>query len=351
MRSVSTTRHISTSCCQSRLLRAKRDTSRAATAPTLPRQTSATMRSKPARATPPAAEVLVDDLDFRPTQPQQPLAHRVLQRSAFAVVQDLVGRGLADVEHRLARQVPRADLVSAHRGHPRPSVRRRRRTRRAGGPSARSAPAASDPARRPTRAPRPAPAAGPPGGVRAGAAAPGAGEEGVAWRSPRWCAGGATAAARIASASSDRSAARAESAATGSGASRTPRQAAASSIQAGISRIRTASAPARLHRARAPVGLPIASWTRTDCPAHGCQAYATIASSAASVPWVLGRRVLQSPAPALRPRLLDPGPGLRADGRGQVTHLTRLSTPAGQAQPRPSPLVWTSGAAVKRLSG
>src|SRR5713226_6735485 len=44
------------SCCQSRLLRAKRETSRAATAPTLPRQTSATIRSKPARATPPAAE-------------------------------------------------------------------------------------------------------------------------------------------------------------------------------------------------------------------------------------------------------------------------------------------------------
>jgi hypothetical protein len=37
-----------TSCCQSRLLRAKRETSRAATALTLPRQTSATMRSQPA---------------------------------------------------------------------------------------------------------------------------------------------------------------------------------------------------------------------------------------------------------------------------------------------------------------
>src|ERR1700757_2957255 len=53
---VSTTRHISISCCQSRLLRAKRETSRAHTAPTLPRHTSATIRSKPARWTPPAAE-------------------------------------------------------------------------------------------------------------------------------------------------------------------------------------------------------------------------------------------------------------------------------------------------------
>src|SRR3954468_17138817 len=41
---------------QSRLLRAKRETSRAATAPTLPRQTSATIRSKPTRVTVPAAE-------------------------------------------------------------------------------------------------------------------------------------------------------------------------------------------------------------------------------------------------------------------------------------------------------
>ncbi len=54
--SVSTMRHISTSCCQSRLFRAKRETSRAATAPTVPRQTSATMRSKPRRATAPAAD-------------------------------------------------------------------------------------------------------------------------------------------------------------------------------------------------------------------------------------------------------------------------------------------------------
>src|SRR5262249_60231177 len=35
--------HISISCCQSRLLRAKRETSRAVTAPTLPRHTSATI--------------------------------------------------------------------------------------------------------------------------------------------------------------------------------------------------------------------------------------------------------------------------------------------------------------------
>lgn len=53
---LSTTRHISIDCCQSRLLRAKRETSRVHTAPTLPRQTSATIRSKPERCVPPAAE-------------------------------------------------------------------------------------------------------------------------------------------------------------------------------------------------------------------------------------------------------------------------------------------------------
>ena len=38
------------------------------------------------------------------------------------------------------------------------------------------------------------------------------------------------------------------------------------------------------------------------------------------------------PAPASRPRLPDPGPGSRADGRGRVTDLAPPSTPAGKAQ-------------------
>src|SRR3954463_11541143 len=102
MRSVSTTRHISTSCCQSRLLRAKRETSRAATAPTLPRQTSATMRSNPARAVPLAAgpltpgagvpagasdaEPLLIAPDRRPAELREPVAHSVLEPLALAVV-------------------------------------------------------------------------------------------------------------------------------------------------------------------------------------------------------------------------------------------------------------------------
>src|SRR3982750_2242476 len=106
MRSVSTTRHISTSCCQSRLLRAKRETSWAATAPTLPRQTPGHQGPEAPRGGPAggrAAEILVDDLDLRPAQLDEPVAHRILQGLALAVVQDLVCRGLAHVEHRLPR--------------------------------------------------------------------------------------------------------------------------------------------------------------------------------------------------------------------------------------------------------
>src|SRR3954468_18862308 len=62
-----------------------------------------------------AAEVVIDHLDLRPAELHEPLAHRVLQDLAFPVVLDLMGRGLADVEHCLARPMLRADLVSAHR--------------------------------------------------------------------------------------------------------------------------------------------------------------------------------------------------------------------------------------------
>src|SRR4051812_37918828 len=41
---------------------------------------------------------------------------------------------------------------------------------------------------------------------------------------------------------------------------------------------------------------------------------------------------LQSPTAPLGGRLLDPGPGLRADGQGRVTHLNRVSSRPRQAQ-------------------
>jgi hypothetical protein len=65
------------------------------------------------------------------------------------------------------------------------------------------------------------------------------------------------------------------------------REAAASSIQAGISWARTTAAPTRLHRAEVPLALSITPSTRTDRPAQGCHAYATTTSSPASVLWVL----------------------------------------------------------------
>ena len=41
----------------------------------------------------------------RPAELHEPVAHGVLEHLALAVVLDLMGRGLADIEHRLARPV------------------------------------------------------------------------------------------------------------------------------------------------------------------------------------------------------------------------------------------------------
>src|SRR6202049_1679171 len=133
------------SCCQSRLLRAKRETSRAATAPTLPRQTSATIRSKPARATPPAPdrpraaprrrapEIVIDRFDARPAQRRQTIAHRILQGAALAIVENLMGGGLPYIQDRLALQMVRPDLLRHHDASPPvPERGRRRRGRRSG---------------------------------------------------------------------------------------------------------------------------------------------------------------------------------------------------------------------------
>src|ERR1700733_12686235 len=108
------------SCCQSRLLRAKRETSRAATAPTLPRQTSATIRSKPARATPPAAERprSSSTVSMRPAQRRQTIAHRILQGAALAIVENLMGGGLPYIQDRLALQMVRPDLLRHHDASP-----------------------------------------------------------------------------------------------------------------------------------------------------------------------------------------------------------------------------------------
>jgi hypothetical protein len=84
-----------------------------------------------------AHEILVDDLDLGKAEPDEAIAHGVLQGLALAVVLDLMGRGLADVEHGFAGSVLRADLLSAHRRLRlgRPAARICWYGRRAGGPA------------------------------------------------------------------------------------------------------------------------------------------------------------------------------------------------------------------------
>src|SRR3954453_19582978 len=64
-----------------------------------------------------ATEILVDDLNLRPAEHRQATAHGVLQSAALTVVQNLMPRGLAHVEQRLALQMVGTDLL---RGHHRP---------------------------------------------------------------------------------------------------------------------------------------------------------------------------------------------------------------------------------------
>jgi len=97
-------------------LRAKRDTSRAATA----HLAQADLGDHPLEAGAGhaarggAPQIVVHDLDLGPAEGCEPVAHGVLQRAAFRVVQDLVRRGLAHVDDRLARQVVRLNLFSGH---------------------------------------------------------------------------------------------------------------------------------------------------------------------------------------------------------------------------------------------
>ena len=75
-----------------------------------------------------ATKVVVDNIDLPPAERSQAIPHGVLQRTALAIVQDLVGRGLPDIEDRLALEVVRPDLVRCH-GAPPPAADRGRRPR------------------------------------------------------------------------------------------------------------------------------------------------------------------------------------------------------------------------------
>lgn len=124
---VSTTRQTSTSCCHSRLLRAKRETSRAATAPTLPRQTSL----------PPCARIHSAPPCLRPSGPSPhrpppplptPIVAVVLPfRTAVSDFPDcaLLDRPrLPNVEHRFSFQMLGSDFLT-HGSPPDPNGARR----------------------------------------------------------------------------------------------------------------------------------------------------------------------------------------------------------------------------------
>ena len=86
------------------------------------------------------AKVVVDRLDAGPAERRQPVAHRILQSAALAIVQHLVGGGLSHVQDRLALQVVRTDLLMLHVVPPSGEApERRRRGRGSSGSSARSA--------------------------------------------------------------------------------------------------------------------------------------------------------------------------------------------------------------------
>src|SRR5260221_3700434 len=69
-----------------------------------------------------AAEIIIDHFDLGPAERRQAVPHGVLQRTALAVVQDLMGRRLPYIKQRLALQMMRTDLLR-HHGWP-PSGRR-----------------------------------------------------------------------------------------------------------------------------------------------------------------------------------------------------------------------------------
>ena len=79
------------------------------------------------------AEILVNGVDLRETQLLEPAAHRILQRTALAVVQNLMNGRLANIQDRLAFQMVALELVRHYRspgsGAPRwppPRLRRHR---------------------------------------------------------------------------------------------------------------------------------------------------------------------------------------------------------------------------------
>jgi len=130
---------ISSSRCQSALLRARSETSRPSTIPALPRPTSATRRWKAltvggARAGLSLVGVDHDDPLGRPAELNGALAQRVLTLAGLGVVVHLPQRRLAYIQERGPGQMLGADLrrgrARAHRHSPPDGARQRHRRER-----------------------------------------------------------------------------------------------------------------------------------------------------------------------------------------------------------------------------
>src|SRR5688500_16767139 len=125
--SVRFTAHRSSSPYQSRLLRARRDTSRPKTMPARPSATSATRRSKPVRSTLPLADVPRSwsiTMMRSSCQPKLSCAHLqfVLPLLALEVMLNLVLRRLPNVDVCTPRELVRLNLRMFHLSPPRSKV-------------------------------------------------------------------------------------------------------------------------------------------------------------------------------------------------------------------------------------
>src|SRR5450830_591730 len=226
-----------------------------------------------------AAHIIVDGLDLGPAEGHQPIPHRILQRAALAIVQHLMGGRLTNIEHRLAFEMVRQDLVS-HRGVLPSLVRDRNGAahgRREVAPSGSSPSRASPPATGASEAPGPSGGTDPTDWLRADDLRDGG--VGVALASLRFSGqdsplapetGGFDDWGACTSASSVFSSSSAARSTCGKSSIRTGKQAAESNIHAGSSSQRPVIPPSRLQRKYPVSPLSNASWTWTVSPYQGC---------------------------------------------------------------------------------
>ncbi len=260
-----------------------------------------------------------------------------------------MGRGLADIEDRLAIQMMRPDLVSHHAALP------SRREPREAGARAAAAPSSSSRSLGRPSTDGATPVLGCEGGtdpaeglrvwVFRDVGADGASVALRFWRRgslPTPETGtfnnGGRAEMPAASRSRARSAANAVPLVCGDGAIRIGTQAASSNIQAGSSSQRPVTRPSRLQRKVLVPRRSTASCTCTVSPNHGCHGYRTRRSS---VTWAFCCRLLQFGEAALLARL--------PDTRGLCRDARRNRRPAAQPRPAP-PLACCSHRAARRIN-